>query len=347
MLTEKFAELITILGQSQGPVAIIIDEYDKPIVDLIEQPEHAKAARVVLKDFYGVPKNTNVDHYTQLLFITGVSKFSKITLFSDINNLKDLTNDTRAAALVGYTNQDVDSYFVEHIEAFAAKQHAPYAYTRQVLKDWYNGYRFSDAPTKVYNPFSLHNCLLDQELHNYWFTSGTPTFLIKFIEHNPAIAADIETIDGSFFSEENLDSFTIDLYYQHYTTLLLQTGYLTFASGYDADRRGYIVAYPNEEVRYAMTQQIMHYIGGIRPQQFGEFGSRFRKALATDDLGLFCKHLQDFIKLVPHTIRVDREKFYHQIFLWSASYLASVLPLTYFFLVSLLCTSVVKLDALM
>ena len=106
----------------------------------------------------------------------------------------------------------------------------------------------------------------------------------------------------------------LDLYYQNYRTLLLQTGYLTFVSGYDAGRRGYNIGYPNEEVRYSMTEQIMEFVGGITPEQFGEFGDRFRKALAADDLGLFCKHLQDFIKLVPHNIRVEREKFYQQIF---------------------------------
>ena len=94
----------------------------------------------------------------------------------------------------------------------------------------------------------------------------------------------------------------------------MQAGYLTFVSDYDPGKEGYIVAYPNREVRYAMTQQIMRIVGGVSLAQFGEFGDRFRKALAADDLPLFCKHLEDFIKLVPHTIRVDREKFYQQIF---------------------------------
>ncbi len=314
LLRQKFAELIKKIGEQYGPAAIIIDEYDKPIVDVIDQPDYAKAARMVLKDFYGTLKSRDVDQHMQFLFITGVSKFSKVALFSDINNLNDLTNDEQAAALVGYTDSEIDRYFVEHIEAFAVKRHEPYACTRQVLKEWYNGYRFSESLTKIYNPFSLHNCLTKKSLSNYWFASGTPNFLIKFIEKNSHIATDIETIDGSFFAASNLESFSIDLYYQHYRALLLQTGYLTFASGYDADRRGYLVAYPNEEVRYAMTEQIMQFVGTITPEEFGEFGSRFRKALAADDLDLFCKHLQDFIKLVPHTIRVDREKFYHQIF---------------------------------
>jgi len=293
---------------------ILVDEYDKPITNLIDKLEQAQTSREELKDFYGALKGVDIDAYMHFLFITGVSKFSKVALFSDLNNLDDLTNDERTVALVGYTDREVDTYLSPHIQAFADDRKESYENTRTILKKWYNGYRFSDQNITVYNPFSLHNCLTKKRLYNYWFSSGTPNFLIKFIEKNPIIAADIESMEGSFFSEVNLESFSIDSYYQNYRTLLLQTGYLTFASDYDADRRGYIIAYPNEEVRYSMTEQIMQFVGGITPEQFGEFGNRFRKALFADDIGLFCKHMQDFIKLIPHDIRVDLEKFYQQTF---------------------------------
>lgn len=314
LLKAKFAELIKTLGQTKGSVVVIIDEYDKPIVDLIDKPDQAEISRTELKNFYGTLKGADVDANMHFLFITGVSKFAKVALFSDLNNLEDLTNDERVAALVGYTDREVDYYLIDHIKAFAEQRHETYDQTRQVLKSWYNGYRFTKNNVKVYNPFSLHSCLTKKDLYNYWFSSGTPSFLIKFIEKNPFIATDIGAIEGSFFSGSNLESFTINLYYQNYKTLLLQTGYLTFASDYNIGKRGYTVAYPNEEVRYSMTEQIMQFVGGITPEKFGEFGDRFRKALAADDIELFCKHLQDFIKLVPHNIRVEREKFYQQIF---------------------------------
>lgn len=313
-LKEKLTELITTLGQTIAPVAIIIDEYDKPITDLIDDIEQAEQSSKELKDFYGTFKSQAVDRYMQFLFITGVSKFSKVALFSELNILDDLTNDERAASLVGYTDQEIDHYLNAHIHVFAKKRNENFDATRQLLKEWYNGYRFTTNKVTVYNPFSLHNCLTKNRFYNFWFSSGTPSFLIKFIQKNPFIASDIETVDGSFFSESNLESFTIDLYYQKYKTLLLQTGYLTFTSDYDSEKNGYIIGYPNREVRYSMTQQIMEYVGGITPELFGEFGNRFTKALAADDLELFCKHVQDFIKLVPHTIRVHREKFYHQMF---------------------------------
>lgn len=314
VLKEKLAELITTLGKTVGPVVIIVDEYDKPMTNLVDNLEQAELSRAELRDFYGTLKGKTVDANLHFLFITGVSKFSKVALFSDLNNLEDLTNDERTAALVGYTDQEVDHYLKEHIQVFADKNKESYDQARQTLKAWYNGYRFSKLNLKVYNPFSLHNCLTKNDLYNYWFSSGTPNFLMKFIQKNPIIASEIEDIDGSFFAASNLESFNIDVYYQNYRTLLLQTGYLTFASDYDATRRGYKVAYPNEEVRYSVIEQIMQFVGGITPEQFGEFGSRFTKALAADDLGLFCKHLEDFIKLVPHNIRVNRERFFQQIF---------------------------------
>jgi len=314
-LSEKFAELITLLAEKHGPVVVIIDEYDKPITDLIDKPELCEQAREILRNFYGTLKGDTVDAVLHFLFITGVSKFSKVALFSELNNLRDLTMATDATALVGYTDQEVDFYLEEHIQEFAQTNNTNFKDARKTLKNWYNGYQFSPDPAiKVYNPFSLHNCLTDRQLKNYWFTSGTPNFLMKFIQKNPLITSEIEDIDGSFFSASNLDSFTTDFYYQNYKTLLLQTGYLTFVSDYDYKAQGYIVGYPNEEVRYSMIQQIMQFVVGLTPEQFGEFGKRFINALAADDLGLFCKHMQDFIKIIPHDIRVTHEKFYQQIF---------------------------------
>jgi hypothetical protein len=313
-LKEKFTELITVLGATIGPVVIIIDEYDKPITNLIDNKEQAKQSYDELGDFYGTLKGKEVDANMHFLFITGISKFSKVTLFSELNNLDDLTNDERAAALVGYTDKEIDHYFTEYIQMLADKRKEDYNTTRHLLKEWYKGYRFTDNDVTVYNPFSLHNCLTKNRLYNYWFSSGTPRFIINLIQKNPVIASDIETIDGSFFSESNLETFSIDVYYQKYKTLLLQTGYLTFISDYNIEKNGYTIGYPNREVRYSMTEQIMEYVGGITPEQFGEFGKRFSKALAADDIELFCKHLQDFIKLIPHNICVNREKFYHQVF---------------------------------
>lgn len=312
-LKEKFAELIKTLGEKLGPIVIIVDEYDKPIVDHIDDLALADRARAALKDFYGTLKGVDVDANMHFLFITGVSKFSKVALFSDLNNLADLTLDNRAAALVGYTDEEVDHYLHKHIKAFADERKESFQQTRETLRRWYNGYRFTEAPVKVYNPFSLHNCLTQKSLRAYWFVSGTPTFLMKWIEHNPRVADQIDTVEGEKVSSIEMDTFSLERYGKNFKVLLLQTGYLTL-TGYDPASENFSVAYPNYEVRRAMTEQVMMFVGLIQSVQFGDFVAKFTKAFDASDIGLFCQHLQDFFTLIPHTIIVNREKFYQGTF---------------------------------
>ncbi|MFH1831261.1 MAG: AAA family ATPase, partial [bacterium] len=283
---EMLRTIVIALGKKKGPVCIIIDEYDKPIVDHIENPEIAEKMRSALKAFYEMFKDAQVDANVHFLFVTGVSKFSKVSLFSGVNNLDDLTNDDRTDALVGYTDQEVDTYLHGHIQALADKRTEDYATTRMLLKTWYNGYRFSKSPTTVYNPFSLHNCLSKENLDSYWFASGTPDFLIKWIKNNPDVANQIDIVENEKVSSTELDAFNVDTYYKKFKILLLQTGYLTLGD-YDEPSANYTVMYPNWEVRRAMTGQVMEFIGHVAQTKFGSFIPKFRNAIETDDIGLF------------------------------------------------------------
>lgn len=257
-LTARFAELINTLGNKLGPVVIIVDEYDKPIIKLADNPDLVERSRTILRNFYGILKAVEVDKNMHFLFVTGVSHFTKIAIFSELDNLCDLTNDKQTAALVGYTDQEVDNYLEKSIQAFANERQEPYSQVRQTLKAWYSGYRFSSIDITVYNPSSMHNCLVSKFLTNYWLSSGTTNFLMNFIKKNPTIATDSKkTVEGSFYAASNLKKFTANLYHQNYRTLLLETGYLTFISGYDKRRRGYIIGYPNEETRDSMTALCM------------------------------------------------------------------------------------------
>lgn len=313
LLKEKFAELIKKIAKVHGPVAIIVDEYDKPIVDHIKNSELAEQMRLLLKEFYEVFKGADIDANLNFLFVTGVSKFSKVSLFSGINNLVDLTMSTHADTLVGYTDSEVDYYLHDHIMSLADKHQESFDSIRSQLKKWYNGYRFTENETFVYNPFSLHNCLNEGVFKNYWFTSGTPNFLIDWIKYNQLIASQIETVEGEKIASSELEAFDIQIYHQKFKILLLQTGYLTI-TGYDKRSRIYSVAYPNLEVRYSMTEQILEYIGNISPVNFGNFVPKFTDALSSDNIDLFCQYLQDFFILIPHTVIVDLEKFYQGIF---------------------------------
>lgn len=316
-LKTKFAELIITLGQTKGPVVVIIDEYDKPITSAIEDINLAKKMGATLGAFYGALKGDDVDANLHFLFVTGVTKFSKVSLFSELNNLNDITNDPMAAALVGYTDQDVDFYLHDHIQAFADARKEGYEQTRQTLREWYNGLRFSKSEITVYNPFSLHNCLSKKDLANYWFTSGTPRFLIKIFEKEPTVVKEFVSHSSWEISESEMETFSPDVYYKKIIPLLLQTGYLTI-KGYDALEQNYVLDYPNYEIRLSMAQQIMEFVGHIPTVMLGKLMARFIRALQADDIDAYCTTLRDYLKQIPHDIIVDQEKFFQATFVGTA-----------------------------
>lgn len=310
---QALSHMVIELGKAHGQVAVIIDEYDKPIIDHIDNLDEAKKIQRVFKSFYGTFKNNEVDANLKFLFVTGVSKFSKVSLFSEVNNLKDITMTEAFDAIVGYTQKEVEYYFKGHIEAFAKKQGIDYKQMLAELKRWYNGFRFTTTETKVYNPFSLHNSLVDLKFSNYWFTSGTSSMLINVLakssgEIKSLVEEAVFTLAGA-----DLDAFSPDVYFAKIKILLLQTGYLTFKN-YNPISNNYILEYPNHEVRSSVTEQILDYVAHLPTYDFGNFVERFHYALLADDIDLFCQHMSDFFKLIPHNLVVDREKFYHATF---------------------------------
>ena len=173
---EQFYDLIFELALKSGKgVVVLIDEYDKPLLDNIENTEEARRIREVLKGFYTILKAMG-DHL-HFVFLTGVSKFSKVGVFSGLNNLKDITLDNRFATLLGVTEEEIDRYFDEYVQAFAQSEGMPIDKLRAEIRAWYDGFCFSKRGAPVYNPFSLLLLLDMQDFRNYWFETGTPTFL--------------------------------------------------------------------------------------------------------------------------------------------------------------------------
>jgi hypothetical protein len=314
----KLKNLIIKLHEKYGPVVVIIDEYDKPIVEHIDNLDVAEKMQTILRGLYGAFKGTSLDKHLHFLFITGVSKFSKVSLFSEVNNLDDITTKPIAAALVGYTEAEVDKYLHEHIQAFAEKRQESYQSTRELLRAWYNGYQFSDDQAiKVYNPFSLHNCLSSNRLRNYWFASGTTNFLIKIIKKNAIAFKNFVSQDSWILSAAGMESFSPEVYHKKILPLLLQTGYLTIKS-YDAIEDNYTLDYPDREVRESMTKQIMEYVADIPTETLGKIIARFIRALAADNIDEYCATLRDYLKLIPHNIIASREKFFQATFVGTA-----------------------------
>ncbi|MEM9849796.1 MAG: AAA family ATPase, partial [Bacteroidota bacterium] len=221
-LSENFKHLVqTIARQENSPVVILIDEYDKPIVDFINDYDQAKKNQKVLRDFFGPLKDLESRGHLHFLFITGVSKFSKVSLFSDLNNLTDLSNSSLAHDLTGITHEELLDNFSPHIQKAAQVLEVSEAELLEGVKLWYNGYSF-EGRTRLYNPFSLLSFFRANEFANYWFRTGTPTFLVELIRDRQVDPKTLEQykVPGTFFDKFSIEALET-------AGLLYQTGYLT------------------------------------------------------------------------------------------------------------------------
>ena len=221
----QLEELIIALAQQHQRVVILIDEYDKPILDYLDDLPQARANREILKNFYSVLKP--LDPYLRFVLLTGVSKFSgsppgQVSIFSELNNLKDLTLHSRYPTLLGYTQAELEHYFADRIDQLAPSFGGREALLTQI-KQWYNGYSW-DAQHFVYNPYSVLNFFDQGDFQNFWFETGTPTFLVKLLNRERKYNLENQQVSAlvlSAFEIERIDAYT----------LLFQTGYLTIWGG--------------------------------------------------------------------------------------------------------------------
>jgi len=249
-LKGKFKELIQQChAKYSRPVVILIDEYDKPILDNIDKPELAEDIREELKNYYSVIKDS--DPYIRLVFITGVSKFSKVSLFSGLNNLQDITIDERYSTLCGYTQKELEDTFPDYLPGVDLEK----------VKKWYNGYSWLGE--KVYNPFDILLFLDRKEFMNFWFESGTPAFLIKLLHSRKYSVPELNNLK---VGEKLLGSFDID--FIEVENLLFQTGYLTIKDLETmTGMRRYTLGYPNQEVRQSLADYVLYYFTKAPVQQ--------------------------------------------------------------------------------
>jgi len=237
----RFKELITKLSVDKK-VVILIDEYDKPIIDYLEKLEIAYENRTVLKRFYSVLKDN--DQNIEFLLITGVGKFTKVSIFSDLNNLQDISIDKNFSTLVGITQKELDFTFSKEIEEFSIENEN----IRADIKRFYNGYSWGSKET-VYNPFSVLNFMKTGEMKIFWFETGTPTFLIEQVKKRSLF--NFEEIDADL---DSLSDLNID--HINSTALLFQTGYLTITD-YDKETGIYTLKYPNKEVKDSLNRRLL------------------------------------------------------------------------------------------
>ena len=300
-ITGQFKEFINKCAIN-GKVVVLIDEYDAPIIHYLgKNIEKAYENREILKEFYTVLKDC--DQFLELVFITGVSKFSKVGIFSGMNNLNDLTLQADYATMLGYTQEELESNFAEEIETAASKLNLSQPELLEKLREWYNGYRFEETAQSVYNPVSVNLFFQVYKFENFWFTTGTPSFLVNLLKQEG-----IFDLNHQGHTQLDFDSF--DLEDLKIYGLLYQTGYLTIQS---RDEYGqYLLDYPNLEVKNAMLAYLLEAFGGVSKGTGINMAIQLEKAFNSNDLDHVIRVLQTMFKSLPYLLYEKYpEKFFH------------------------------------
>jgi hypothetical protein len=304
-----FRYLIQELYKKYTSVAILIDEYDYPILQTVHKPKKALAIRELMKGFSSVIKAQS--EFVSFVFVTGVSAFSKSGLSSGLNNLKNLTMLEDFFDICGYTEKEIDTYFTNYIEEWAALREAPYEEVKKELKAWYNGYRFSENTPTIYSPFSF-TCALDiKKIQNFWFESATPQFLLE------EIAKAERQEECRFLSQDEfygsmgvLQTFEIE--HIPLIALLFQMGYVTI-DAYESKDKMYRLKYPNLEVKTALNKHLLVSLTKIAPSPFDSLVVQLFSALEQENLEELIHIIQRIFSKIPYQLQQQSEKFYHSI----------------------------------
>lgn len=251
-ITLRFQNLVKGLFERKGKqVVVLIDEYDAPLLTVLHDPERLELMRTELQSFYSPLKS--LDPYLRFVFITGITKFSQLSVFSQLNNLTNISMMPKYSALCGITQEELEADFAEGIDGIAAENGLTHDRALEELKQKYDGYHFAHHSPGVYNPFSLLSAMDSHELGNYWFATGTPSFLISQIKK---FHTDITRIDGSLADATEFDAPTESMH--SILPLFYQSGYLTIKN-YDSRSRRYTLGFPNDEVKVGLTQVFIPY----------------------------------------------------------------------------------------
>ena len=286
----RLRNLLDLLHQETGrQVVVLVDEYDKPILDVLTNPELATANRDHLRGFYGILKGC-ADHL-RFVFVTGISMFSKVSLFSGLNNLEDISVDPRFATICGYTDGDLDAVFAPELEGL----------DRDEIRDWYNGYHWLGSEN-VYNPFDVLLLLRQRKFKPHWFETGSPTFLFEMMMEKGVGPLDVEKLaaEGSLVSTFDVGNIGID-------ALMFQTGYLTITGEQRRDDETlYRLDYPNKEVRLSVNSGLLHYVTG-RGRETKEQSRSLCQLLVDNDFDGFKAHLQTLFAGIPYQWQTQPE----------------------------------------
>ncbi|MDR2691419.1 MAG: ATP-binding protein [Dysgonamonadaceae bacterium] len=305
---DRFTNLIRKAYEKTGKrVVVLIDEYDKPMISAILDKKLSDEYRKTLKAFYGVLKSS--DRYLRFVFLTGVTKFAQVSVFSDLNQLADISLEQDYASLCGITKDELLRFFTPELKRMAEKQNMTFEEVIHRMSRRYDGYHFSPQSEGMYNPFSVLNALNFGNFDDYWFRTGTPTFLVSLLQESNFDLRQIVdgiTLDSSDFSEYGADA-------DNPIPLIYQSGYLTIKD-YDRETGLYTLGFPNAEVRYGFLKFLLPHYSAVKSNETSLHIAKFYRELEAGRTEDFMERLKVFFAKIPYELSNDNERHYQAIF---------------------------------
>ena len=302
----RFSNLIeSVYRQTGKQVVVLIDEYDAPLLDVVHESNRLEELRYIMRNFYSPLKDC--DPMLRFVFLTGITKFSQLSIFSELNNISNISMLPQYAGICGITKDELQTVMAPDVEALGEKIGQTKEETMQLLQQYYDGYHFASESPDIFNPFSLLSAMANGLLDYYWFTSGTPTYLInmmkKFGVEYTDFAEDMEA-DASDFDAPTETMTTL-------TPLLYQSGYITIKD-YEPKYKSYMLGIPNNEVRIGLTKALIPYYVSPNTQATNNMVRNMARALDKEDIDLALQHLQTFLNTIPYCDNTNYEGHYQQ-----------------------------------
>ena len=303
----RFKNLIADAARKYGKkVVILIDEYDSPLLDVMHEDEELPVLRKVMTNFYSPLKAS--DPYIRFCFFTGITKFSQLSIFSALNNIKNISMDPSYAAVCGISKEELLTQMSEDIDSLAESLNKSREETISKLVEYYDGYHFSSISPDIFNPYSLLNAFSDGRIQPYWFDTGTPTFLVNMFRKYGVAPSQIGTEEE--VSQSGFDTPTERM--TSVTPLLYQSGYLTIKE-YDEELFSYTLGIPNKEIRLGLMESLLPEYITLPPEKGMTNVIRMYKALRTGDMDGTLRQLQTYLGTIPYTRDTDSEGHWQQV----------------------------------
>ncbi len=295
----------SIYAKTGKQIVVLIDEYDAPMLDVAHEDKRLDILRNIMRNFYSPLKKC--ESLLSFVFLTGITKFSQVSIFSELNNIKNISMDEKYAGICGITEEELLTQMSEDIDMLAKTQDLTREATVAKLKEYYDGYHFSKVSPDIFNPYSLLNCFADKNFGAYWFSSGTPTYLINMLNKFdvlPATIAPTEALSSAFDAPtEKMTSIT---------PLLYQSGYVTIKD-YDKDTQLYTLDIPNKEIRVGLFNSLLpNYVNGTQAQQGGVTITKMASLIRRRDMDGALQLLQDYFETLPYCNVTNYEGHYQQ-----------------------------------